>query len=70
MTERYLIVETATGEIVNATVWDGESEWSPPEGCEAVRSDIGGPGWSMVDGVPIPPPPVEPEPRPDFAPET
>lgn len=26
------------GSILNTCVWDGESDWQPPEGCVAVRA--------------------------------
>lgn len=26
-------------QVINVIIWDGESRWSPPEGCYVVRSD-------------------------------
>lgn len=37
--QRYAVVEIATGKVVNVIMWDGVSEWSPPEGTTAHRSD-------------------------------
>ena len=36
---RWLIYDTVTGNIVNAVVWSGGTEWSPPPGHSAVRDD-------------------------------
>ena len=33
---RYVIVED--GVVVNVILWDGVSDWTPPEGCTAVQS--------------------------------
>ena len=66
---KYIIVD-ADGLITNAIEWDGEAEWSPPEGCTAIASEDGGPGDSYIDGVvvlaPVPEPVPEPEPVPTF----
>jgi len=32
----YAVINTDSGLVVNVIVWDGESEWSPPEGHEVV----------------------------------
>lgn len=34
--ENYAVVDD-DGNIVNVIIWDGVSQWSPPEGCTAVR---------------------------------
>jgi len=52
----YAIIEN--GVVMNMVVWDGKTEWSPPEGTEAIECNddscqIGG---SYMDGVFIPPP--------------
>ena len=61
---KYIIID-ADGLITNAIEWDGESDWSPPEGCTAIESEAGSPGDSYIDGVVIPaPPPPVPEPEP------
>ena len=44
---KYLIVKA--GKVVNTVVWDGISEWSPPEGTTAVVAPEGvGIGWTQV----------------------
>ena len=58
---KYIIVD-ADGLITNAVEWDGEAEWSPPEGCTAIESEDGSPGDSYIDGAVIPAPVPEPEP--------
>jgi len=66
---KYIIID-ADGLITNAIEWDGEAEWSPPEGCTAIESEDGSPGDSYIDGAvvpaPIPEPVPEPEPAPTF----
>ena len=32
----YAVINTDSGLVVNVVVWDGESEWIPPEGHEVV----------------------------------
>lgn len=62
MTEvNYAVVRADTGIVENVVVWDGVSEWLPPDGCFAVvNGDGAGIGWSYVDGVFIPPEPTPP----------
>ena len=39
--------------VVNTVVWDGESDWTPPEGTELVslaEHPHVGIGWDFVDG--------------------
>ena len=66
---KYIIID-ADGLITNAIEWDGESDWSPPEGYTAIASEAGSPGDSYIDGAvvpaPIPEPVPEPEPVPTF----
>lgn len=45
--QRYAIVRDGTTE--NVVVWDGESEWSAPEGTLLVQSDEAAPG-DIYDG--------------------
>jgi hypothetical protein len=50
------------GTVVNTVVWDGESDWSPPEGTELVSlADHPGVGigWDYVDGTFVDNRPVE-----------
>ena len=35
------VVINASNIVVNVVVWDGETGWSPPEGCIVVNSDHG-----------------------------
>ena len=58
---KYIIVD-ADGLITNAVEWDGEAEWSPPEGCTAIESEDGSPGDSYIKGAVVPAPVPEPEP--------
>ena len=64
---KYIIID-ADGLITNAVEWDGEAEWSPPEGCTAIQSEVGSPGDSYIDGAVVlaPVPVPEPEPVPTF----
>jgi hypothetical protein len=51
----YAIIDN-TGLVVNVILWDGESEWQPPEGYQAVElTDGAGIGWTYADGVFTPP---------------
>lgn len=58
----YAAVNTETGLVENIVLWDGESEWSPGEGYEAIQSDIAQIGWAYANGefTAPPPPPVPP----------
>lgn len=35
--QRFAVVEN--GIVVNVVLWDGETDWQPPEGANLVRSD-------------------------------
>lgn len=37
--KRWAVVDNATNEVVNVVSWNGESPWTPPEGCRVVQSD-------------------------------
>jgi hypothetical protein len=58
----YLVIKDNT--VINTVVWDGVSDWTPPEGTtvELAPAHVGI-GWTRVDGewvAPEPPPaPVE-----------
>lgn len=59
----YSIVQD--GIVVNMVVWDGETEWAPPEGSAAIVVPEGSGvsiGWAYADGkfTAPPPPPVIP----------
>ena len=52
---KYAIIEN--NEVTNVTLWDGVTEWSPPEGSIAVACpDEVGPGWTYEDGTFVAPP--------------
>ena len=55
---RYAIVDES-GNVVNVVEWDGEADWEPPEGTEAVEHELAGPGGTLIDGVWTPPEPQE-----------
>jgi len=56
----WMVIDTATGIVVDAIVWDGETPWTAPEGSTVVQSDVAGIGWSYANGTftapPVPPP--------------
>lgn len=49
MSDRYAVVD-ADGKVVNVVLWDGQSDWVPPEGSEAVQSDDADIGWVRDSG--------------------
>jgi hypothetical protein len=52
-------------EVTNIILWDGVSEWSPPEGTIAVACpDEVGLGWTYENGTFVAPPVPEPVPVP------
>jgi hypothetical protein len=61
----YLILKG--NEIINTILWDGVSNWTPPEGTTAVIAPEGvGIGWTKSGSnwiAPEPPAPPEPEPE-------
>lgn len=56
----YAIVENTL--VINTCVWDGTSDWTPPEGTTAVQipvDSVAGVGYSYIDGqfiAPVIPP--------------
>ncbi|HID2696833.1 TPA: tail fiber assembly protein [Klebsiella pneumoniae] len=60
--EVYVVIDSE-GNVVSTSLWDGEAEWAPPEGMEAVKTgDSGaGIGWTYKKGKFTPPPPPPPE---------
>jgi hypothetical protein len=55
---RYALVNIATALVENICVWDGESPWTPPEGCEAAVIPADQPvgiGYFYSKGVFVPP---------------
>ena len=59
----YLVIKD--NEVINAVVWDGVSDWTPPEGAtvELAPAHVGI-GWTRVAGEWIAPAPA-PAPTPD-----
>jgi len=60
MTTKYMIVNVATGEVINSTQLSGQNTWSPPAGHIAVEptDPNTGIGWTYANGVfsePVPP---------------
>jgi len=54
---KYAIIEN--NEVINVTLWDGVSKWSPPEGTIAVACpDEVGPGWTYNGSTFSPPAPA------------
>lgn len=56
-TNAFAVVDS-DGIIINMVVWDGESEWAPPEGTTAIDAGESGCGigWTYKDGVFTAPP--------------
>lgn len=58
----YLIVQD--NKVINTVVWDGESDWSAPEGTTAVVAPAGvGIGWTKVGANWVAPEPPAPAPE-------
>lgn len=38
------------GVVTGAVLWDGESDWAPGDGVEAVQSDVADAGWTYAGG--------------------
>ena len=53
MQKNYALIEN--GIVVNTVLWDGETDWSPPDGQSAVQSDTAGVGWTYSGDVFTPP---------------
>jgi hypothetical protein len=47
---RYAVINTNTGLVENVIELDEGGDWSAPEGCEIVESDVAGPGWAYSAG--------------------
>ena len=61
MTDSIYAVYDENGLISNIVMWDGQNEWTPPEGTTAVKINESGAGigWTYKDGVFTPPPAPE-----------
>ena len=53
----YAVIDSTSNIVINTVVWDGVAQWSPPDGCIAVQSDLAGIGWiyNPQDGSFTPP---------------
>jgi len=59
----YLVIQD--NKVINAVVWDGESDWTAPEGTTVEIATNGvGIGWTRVAGEWVAPEPL-PAPTPD-----
>ena len=38
MTKKYLQIDNASNTVTNIILWDGGSNWTPPEGCTMIDS--------------------------------
>lgn len=47
---RYVIVNT-NAVVESVVVWDGKSEWAPPDKCLALQSDTANIGWIYSNGA-------------------
>ena len=58
MEDKVYAVIDPNGNVVNMVVWDGESEWYPPEGMIVIESGDSGCaiGWTYKGGIFTPPP--------------
>ena len=69
MEQSYAVVDTATNNVVNVVVWDGERDYQPGKGLtlvpmpfedeDGVRRYTGGIGWTLRDGEFVDNRPVE-----------
>lgn len=59
---RYVIINEATGSVVNVVEWDGSAQWSPPRGTIAIQSGEGGIGDAWDGKAFTSPPQAQPEP--------
>ena len=51
MTIHYAVVDNTTGIVQNVIWWDGESDYTPPQNCMAIQTNVGGVGWLYANGV-------------------
>lgn len=56
MTTQYAILN-ADGICINRVLWDGESDWQPPEGCTAIADPN---NLHPIYQEPLPEPPADP----------
>lgn len=61
MSSRYALVDD-DGLVVNVVEWDGEADWSAPEGLTAVETDEAvSVGWSLQAGAWVGPAEEDPQ---------
>jgi len=60
--KNYAIIDS-TGTVINVVLWNGNADWQPPAGCQAVElQGSAGIGWTFDNGAFIAPPdPLESE---------
>ena len=53
----YAVINLQTNIVENAIVWDGVTQWDPPDGyyVEPFGDSVAGIGWSYIQGEFIPP---------------
>lgn len=61
----YAILDS-DGKCINRTVWDGVSDWQPPDGCTAVPDPD---GVHQIYVEPLPEPESDPDPLASLTPE-
>jgi hypothetical protein len=49
---RYAVINSQTNLVENVIIWDGVSQWTPPENCyvEPLTNPHAGIGWSFING--------------------
>ena len=56
----YAVINLQTNVIENTILWDGISQWAPPDGCyvQELTNPHAGIGWSFINGEWIAPTPL------------
>lgn len=52
--QSYALIDN-TGKVQNVIMWDGKSQYSPPDGLTSVLTSEAGPGWTYTGGSFAPP---------------
>lgn len=61
----YAVINSKSTVVENVILWDGETEWAPPEGYIALESDVAGIGWKYLKGELVAPPAQIAKPTPE-----
>ena len=40
--KRHAVIDQVNHKVVNVVVWDGDSQWGPPQGHYVIQDDIAG----------------------------